>query len=377
MLLKSGYHVYCQIEHEAHELEYHYFKVTDYYKAYILAKTFESYMDFNESLTYLEVYDLLILAISSGYFEKLEDVRKRYVQVIKYSEKLLHHPNSRGIILRAQSEIVNIDYWDLNVDGLLPRIDCHVKQATSIDADSAEDIICGYLNLLNRRMVVNLLLEDYRKAQILYKENLLEIERLNKSEYFGYLYMDYAKGLYNSNPDNALFYMLKAQNIFKELGTENRRLLDCSCEVEYLKCLTGYNDSFSELETAAEALRASQYLEIYSKAKLKLAALKMVKSASTVEEISKEVYLSEYALDYPATGRLGLLCKMVKNAFFIYTNEADKSMKLSASERKLINNLGNDYQMVWNHNEKSLKRSIRFLGDTLQTSEYILDARIW
>lgn len=379
LLLKSGYHVYCQIEKEAHMLEYHYFKITDYYKSYIIAKAFESHLDFNEPLSLQDLYDLMILAVSSGYFEKPENVKKRYMQLIIYGKPLASMQEVQGIILRSQSEIVNIDYWELNVADLTEKIQSIIKQSPSVTHHSNEDLICAYLNLLNRKMVVALALDNFKQAEELFQENLKEIERLRRKEYVGYLYMDYAKGLYNDKPIEALECMEKAQDIFRKLGTECRRFLDCSCEIEYLKCLIADTNEFSNLECSAQDLFHAQYLELYAKAKLKLAALKLTKCAyvNSKEDIKQELYLSEYVIDYPFTGRLRMLHKMLENAFFIYTNEAHKVVKRTANDKKLMSDLGISYRKIWDFNEDGIKRSIQFWNKNVQLNVYALDARIW
>lgn len=378
-LLKGGYHIYCQIEKEVRSLENHYFKSTDYYKAYTLSKSLESYIDKNEKLSKEELHDLLILAVSSGYFEEPAQVRERYKQLIKFCEPMAGNQEVQGMVLRAKSEIINIDYWELSCDDLNQKVEKIVKAIPAIEQDSGEDIICGYLNLLNRKMVVALLKDDFKSAEQIFKENISEINRLNRKEYTGYLYMDFAKGMYNCDPVKALKYMENAQEIFQELDTEYRRLLDCNCEVEYLKCLTSDKADFSKLEEAAAALRDNQYFELYSKAELKLATLKLTKGRENYSEsdVEQDIYLSEYVLDYTATGRLLLFQIMIKNAFRIFCNEPYDRIKLTAAENKLLNSMGNDFQQIWKSNENGIKKSVQLGTENLSSNVYVIDSRIW
>lgn len=377
LLVQSGYNVYYQIEKEAHDLERYFFDTTDYYKAYILAKALKQYINFDEKLSFQEIYDLFILAVSSGYFTKPEEVRKQFSDVIKFSRSINQNPSVRGLILRAQSEIINIDYWELNLKDIYENIEDVLKDFPVVTQESQQDLICAYLNILNRKMVVQLLFEEYDIADKIFEENISIINKLDKKEYIGYLYMDYAKGIYNYNLDKALDYMKKAQTIFKDTGTEHRRLLDCNCEVEYLKCLNDKDTDLSELEYAAEALNISKFVELYSKAKLKLAALKMARGRYSAEEVWQEIYLSEYVLDYPFTGRLALLYKMVKNAFFIYTGKTNELIKLSADEHKKISRMGNDYKLICKHNQSGMKTKISFFSNDFSNHIYFLDTRIW
>ncbi len=377
LLIQSGYNVYCQVEEEAHDLEYYYFNITDYYKSYILSKAFIKYINFDEQLSYQELYDMFILAISSGFFKEASKVRKLYNDVIKYGHFLITDSFAQGIVFRAQSEIINIDYWELNLNGLADTIDKTIMQIPMISKNTSEDLMCAYLNLINRKMVLQLILENYGLADEIFKSNFITNEQLDRTDYIGYLYMDYSKGFYNCDLSKALEYMQKAQRIFETLGTEHRRLLDCNCEVAYLKCLKDHEQNLEELESASNALYQSQFIELFSKAKLKLAALKIVRGGYTKEEIEHDIYISKYVLSYSFTGRIALLYKMIKNAFLIYSNKANEIEALTPEEMKKINLMGLDYQRVWNHNTKGLKKYITFLDDHSIPYVYIIDTRIW
>lgn len=378
-LIKGGYHIYCQISEEVRSLENYYFNHTDYYKAYTLSKSLESYIDKNERLSIEELHDLFILAVSSGYFEKPEHVRERYKQLIKFCKPISGNHEIQGMVLRAKSEIVNIDYWELNSYNLIEKIQKTIKNIPIIQQDSGEDLVCGYLNLLNRKMVVALLKDDFELSERIFKENLSEINRLNRKEYIGYLYMDFAKGIYNQDPVKALKYMENAQEIFQTLNTEYRRFLDCNCEVEYLKCLVSDSVDFSALEQAATTLRNEQYFELYSKAKLKLAALKLSRGRENYSksDIEQDIYLSEYVLDYTATGRLLLYQIMIKNAFRIFCNEPYNKVKLTDAEEKLLNNMGINFQKIWKLNENGIKKFVQLGTKCMLSNSYIIDSRIW
>lgn len=378
-LMQGGYYIYNQIEEEVRQLENYYFKATDYYKAYTLSKAIECYINKNEKLSFEELHDLLILAISSGYFEEPMQVQERYKELMRFCKPLENNIEVQGIILRAKSEIINIDYWELNNGNLLKEIQNIIKSVPIIQKNSGENAICGFLNLLNRKMVVALLDEDYEGAEQIFNENMQEIKRLNRNEYVGYLYMDFAKGIYNHDTVKALQYMEKAQKIFRSLNTEHRRLIDCNCEVQYLKCLLSDNSDFTELERAANILREEQYFELFSKAKLKIAALKITKGKNkyTKADIEQDIFLSEYALNYVATGRLLLLHIMVKNAFRIFSNEPHKKIKLTATENKLLNNMGLGFKEIWKSNEIGIKRSVQFAIQNISYDTYVIDPRIW
>ena len=377
LLIESDFVEYYQIKEEAHELAYHYFEITDYYKSYALTKSFKKYINFDEKLSFQEIYDLFIFAVSSGYFEESKMVQKNYDTVVQCCNELPLTPDILGIILRSQSEIINIDYWELKLQNISKKIDTILADCKSSVSDNSKDLICAYLNLLNRKMVVELLFENYDMADEYFKKNLKEINIFGRKEYEGYLYMDYAKGLYNKDLEKAISYMQSAKNIFEVIGTEHRRLLDCTCEIEYLKCIQSNKYDIRNLEYAAEALNNSGFIELYAKARLKLAAIKMTRYGYSKEDIEQELALSRYVLKYSFTGRLSLLYKMLQNAQTIYGLPKNHLEKLTPSEQKALRMMGRDYQNIWEHNSKSFKNHIVFCSNKNLQNEYILDARIW
>lgn len=376
LLIKSNYNTYCQIDKEAHELELYYFNKTDYYKSYILSKAIVKYINFDESISMTELYDLFILAVSSGYFEEPYKVKELYEKVIFYGDSIIDS-KSTGIILRSQSELINIDYWELDVENELNNINIIINKYNWLQKSEFSDLIAGYLNLLNREMVIKLLFERFDEAQKLYEDNLVEIERLERIEYLGYLYMDYSKGLYIQNLDKSIEYMQNAYDIFEKLNTEFRRFLDCKCELVYLKCLQNPDYNINELEQAADDLYRAQFWEIYSKAKLKLAAIKMVRGNYSVEDIEKDLYIAEYVLDYSFSGRLKLLNIMIKNAFQIFSGNSDNLVKFSTDDKNKLYKIGGKYKEIWEHNKKGVKTTIGFYDEFQGSNIYMLDRRIW
>ena len=126
-------------------------------------------------------------------------------------------------------------------------------------------------------------------------------------------------------------------------------------------------------------MRDNQYFELYSKAELKLAALKLTKGRENYSEsdIEQDIYLSEYVLDYTATGRLLLFQVMIKNAFRIFCNKPYDRIKLTAAENKLLNNMGNGFQQIWKSNENGIKKSVQIGTENQSSNVYVIDSRIW
>ena len=298
-----------------------YYKRTDYYRAYLLSRELLHIIDEANAYDKRVVNIKMMFAVSAGYFEAPKDVRDYYEETICLANTLPFSMEIKGIIYRCYSEIVNIRYWEENIDELEDDIDNYIDRMGEVTPEDPQELIRAYLNLCNRKMVVQLWQEKYKKADETYRWNLDEIERLNQHEYYGYLHMDYAKGLYVINPKQALSEMKKAQAIFVGNKNEYRREIDCCCEVEYLECLVNPLKSVDGLKCAVDRLRTEHYYELYVKGALKVAGLLILRGQrKDLPETENYIYYASYYMPYEQTGRLKRLYDIVEKAYIYFLN---------------------------------------------------------
>lgn len=299
-----------------------YYKKTDYYRAYLLSRELLHIIDDASIYDKKSVNIKMIFAISAGYFEAPKDVRNYYEETICLANRLPFSMEIKGIVYRCYSEIVNIRYWEEDIWKLEDDINNYIDRIGEVTPEDPEELICAYLNLCNRKMVIQLWREEYDKADETYRWNLAEIERLNHNEYYGYLHMDYGKGLYAINPEKALSEMKKAYAIFVENKNEYRRKIDCCCEVEYLECLIAPSKSVDDLKCAVDRLRTEHYYELYVKGALKVATILILKEHrnSFLSEIENYIYYASYYMPYEQTGRLKRLFNIVEKAYIDFSN---------------------------------------------------------
>lgn len=297
-----------------------YYKRSDYYRAYLLSRELLHIIDETNAYDKKALYIKLIFAVSAGYFEAPNYVRDYYEETICLANTFPFSMEIKGIIYRCYSEIVNISYWEEDINGLEDDIDNYINGIGAVTTEDSEELISAYLNLCNRKMVVQLWQDEYEKADETYHWNLNEIERLHRHEYYGYLYMDYAKGLYAIKPKQALAEMKKAHEIFVEKN-EYRREIDCCCEVEYLECLVNSSKSFDGLKSAVDRLRAEHYYELYVKGALKIAGLLLLRGdLKDLSEVENYIYYASYYMPYEKTGRLKRLFDNVEKAYEDFSN---------------------------------------------------------
>ena len=129
----------------------------------------------------------------------------------------------------------------------------------------------AYRTVANRNMMALYAVDDIVSATIWYEKNIqLGIDEDN-SEHIGYSKMDCAKSLYHIDLHRALHLLLEARTIFEQKDHEYRRLLDCCCEIAYVKLLLG-EVGFEEFEISRNGLYHAQYWTQFYKSSLKLCA---------------------------------------------------------------------------------------------------------
>ena len=167
--------------------------------------------------------------------------------------------NMIDFIWDAKAQIFNIRYALLDVNGLLEEIDNFLMQNVAIIQRKHTALFeIAYLNSLNRRIMVTLLLDRYEEA-IFYKKTYKELAtKLKNNNHIAYYYIDYARGIYHINPQKALVYMKIAYNNFLDLPNEKRRLIDTKSELRYLECVIDHKD-ISLLEEISEEIHEKGY----------------------------------------------------------------------------------------------------------------------
>lgn len=167
------------------------------------------------------------------------------------------------------SEIIDAKYWEWSgYDKMEAEINAYRKQWTA-NSDKLALQNRAYLTATNRMMVYFLAEDKLSSADKWMHKNLKLAVKFHSVEHAGYTLMDYAKGIYHIDLKKALIYLYKSEEIFIFLSTEQRRLLDCRCEIAFVRSLLGVADA-QELKDAATALYQNQYWIQYYKSKLKL-----------------------------------------------------------------------------------------------------------
>lgn len=382
LLLKQGNALFFSKIEYARQLRDRYFNLSKVHESFLLAQSIVDHIDFNEPLTMEEIYDIYVLATSSFYSRDCDEITSLYNKVLDQGWRYKNTPKMWGVLLRTRTELMNQYYWDLKLDDLETELQLANDIFPLGEPDDHEIIRFACIHRHNRRMVFELLTGEYRDAEEDYNYCVKESLRLNHQACLGFAEMDYGKGLYLINISEALKHMVNALNIFKELGTEHRRLLDCACEVAFLRCLVdGINpENVYALESAALALRECHYEEIYAKAKLKLAALHLCKAIPNLQNAESEILEAEYVLSFRPCKRLDMLFSNIKFAYYTLNGQYSEAQRELKSHEEIAKKLGQDYKTIPKENTllRFARQAAFYKNDYLKPANTLwIDPRIW
>ena len=86
----------------------------------------------------------MMFAVSAGYFEAPKYVLDHYEETICLANTLPFSMEVKGIIYRCYSEIVNIRYWEEDIDKLEDDIDNFIDSIGEVTAEDPKELICDY-----------------------------------------------------------------------------------------------------------------------------------------------------------------------------------------------------------------------------------------
>lgn len=175
----------------------------------------------------------------------------------------------------AKAQIFHLKFALFKTKGLSQEINIFLKNTYyKIVMKHTSKLEAAYLNALNRRMVLALLLDDYQNSKIIAKSYWNLSNGLKNKSHIAYCFIDYARGIYHCNPHMALTLMQEAYERFSKIDYEKRRLIDSESEIYFLKCLLE-NDTMEKLDTCSKRILDNGYKNMYLHTVLKRSALRL------------------------------------------------------------------------------------------------------
>ena len=255
-----------------------YYNRTDFYSAYNYSILLHKDENFDE---YQKIDDMYKEADELNH---CGSIIKSKILFEKVSEQALEMNDIKNINkgIEALTEVYNIRFWLLDVGNLEKEIDDTIERffddSKNVNMKGRE--LYPYYNCLNRKMVVQYLLNKYTDAENTFQEILTKVRLDN---YTAFAYMDSARGLYNKNIDTAYERIKKATKYLEKLfweGKEIRRYYDCLIEKAYVEFIIADHENRNlkvrHLKNAIYDAQKYGYNSIVEKSYFKLAACYLV-----------------------------------------------------------------------------------------------------
>lgn len=381
LLLTLGIRFYIAVYDAACQARDYYFEKTMLYPAFTLASAIVKYRPEFMKIDKKYVVDLFVLASSSFYEKKYNEIIDLYQKVISYSHQFQGNIEMDALALHAKTEIINQKYWALEVRGLKEEINKIENQINLNSINLGHDQKYALLNCLNRRMVIDLLMDQYDTAKEEFYIALNRAKELGVPEYEGFAHMDYARGLYCYNLPEALLHMEIAQRIFSKLSIVERRKRECECEIAYIHCLQNPSRiNIDYLISTSEILKEEHYWELYAKAQLKIAAILLLTNRAETNNIRQLLITSEYILPTEATVRFQMINAHIKSLYYAFVNNLYQANQVASIYNEFAKRIGPVYKTIGKHNLKvySNTRINCACRENLSIDTgLLLDPRIW
>ena len=362
----------------AYELLNNLFENKEYYKSLSIAKKMVQIIESDSTKVavsnYKKAYIQFMYATTLNHCGSLYKSQIGFEGVSRYEYD--EDEMTIGLVYEAESEKLSLDYWLLRTNNLTVNLEKLQKKIRFSDIRNIHQEK-ALLNTFNRLMVTNLLLDNYSEAKVYFEKSLEYANTLNHPEYNGYANMDYAKGLYNIAPREALKYLGDALSIFEKLD-ESRRMLDCECEIYFLQLVLGITKESHNLIEVSKKLKDKGLYNLYAKSMIKLAAIKLrndIEYADSLIDVFSKYTAYNNDLRDP---RKELI---ILNLDIIQQRILNKESYISNDERySYESDIGDSYLDIINNNKVITKNcsTIKWAHESkYDNTDYILDLRIW
>lgn len=267
---------------------------------------------------------------------------KKYFNIIFDNGFSMMQDDSLDFLWDAKAQIFNIKFALLDTDGLTKEINAFlIENYYKINLTHTSKFETAYLNALNRRMVISLLLDDYNTSKFLAKFYWKLSNKLVNQSHMAYIYIDYARGIYHINPKKALSLMREANKRFNKINFEKRRLIDSKSEMLYLECiLEGKEPKY--LDDCSQEIRDEGYIHMYVHTLLKRSAIRIYR-----REISIAQNLLQKVSDIIDLGQFPrsklLFCNLMSAIYFI-KKDYQMARRYIAYQNKLAETIGSSYK---------------------------------
>lgn len=255
-----------------------------------------------------------------------------------------------------------------------------------------------YESCFNRRMVTQLLIDEYKDAQISYSDGLIAIKKLSEKYNLNFqveiatIIMDYARGNMSIRPKMSYRLFNISKQYFSKAKSENiRRFVICQIDLFVMQNILKENVNYIDYMNKVNILNEHNFLQEYVKGKLKFFACRMVDfgringdsriSVSFMTECINEIEKIKLNNYISLQGRERYLYNYILCYFYIIQNQYENAKAAIIENLAYVKEAGATYKIPLEHNLANLEtiRRVEWFQNQCNYPEnvYLLDSRFW
>ena len=362
-------------------------------------KSIESYINefYDEPVcTIVPIFENIDMLADSAEYMKL-DVRLANIRNFVPTE------NTSFEKYEVAVSLLNQRFWNIDLDELIEDSKMYQYTLESLFMDHLKPELIWrfrktYESCFNRRMVTQLLIDEYKDAQISYSDGLIAIKKLSEKYNLNFqveiatIIMDYARGNMSIRPKMSYRLFNISKQYFSKAKSENiRRFVICQIDLFVMQNILKENVDYIDFMNKVNILNEHNFLQEYVKGKLKFFACRMVDfgringdsriSVSFMTECINEIEKIKLNNYISLQGRERYLYNYILCYFYIIQNQYENAKAAIIENLAYVKEAGATYKIPLEHNLANLEtiRRVEWFQNQCNYPEnvYLLDSRFW
>jgi len=304
--------------------------------------------------------------------------------------------------LEASVTRLNIRFWSADITviddsyALEYSIMCMLK--TNIDSNEKNRLLEIYSTTINRRMVTQLLSEDFISADKTFKRRLKEIVQSYGKEFRSHaatLIMDYARGISILSPQKARKLMRIAKKYYSyNCESHYRRIIICNIDLCVYDSIIDNQFDLSYMRELSRQLLLSSFYSGYFKSILKIIACRLIGLSShigsqrdkisdnVIRDTIDEIYECLIEIEFQPADRTSFLLNSILAYLEITKGNYDLAFDILIETHSYTKKAGAIYSKIVQHNLDNIRNVKKICWysselDFLNDNVYLLDTRFW
>jgi hypothetical protein len=320
-----------------------------------------------------------------------------------FQEILTKEENTSFEKYEVAVSLLNQRFWNIDLDELIEDSKMYQYTLESLFMDHLKPELIWrfrktYESCFNRRMVTQLLIDEYKDAQISYSDGLIAIKKLSEKYNLNFqveiatIIMDYARGNMSIRPKMSYRLFNISKQYFSKAKSENiRRFVICQIDLFVMQNILKENVDYIDFMNKVNILNEHNFLQEYVKGKLKFFACRMVDfgringdsriSVSFMTECINEIEKIKLNNYISLQGRERYLYNYILCYFYIIQNQYENAKAAIIENLAYVKEAGATYKIPLEHNLANLEtiRRVEWFQNQCNYPEnvYLLDSRFW